>query len=88
MIESAARLLVLVVQVYLAAGLVFALFFAARGTARLDPAAVGASWGFRLVILPAAAALWPYLARRWWRDEAPPPPADAHHHPGFAGSDR
>ena len=50
---------------YAAVGAVFAVAFAWRGAARLDPAARGATWGFRVVILPAAAALWPWLLVRW-----------------------
>lgn len=65
-----------VVGAYLGAGLVFACVFVARGVQRIDPAAVGTSWPFRLLILPGVAALWPVLLRRWVRGEVPPGPAD------------
>ncbi len=55
-----------IVLVYAAVGVVFALAFAWAGAARLDPGARGAGWGFKLMILPGSAALWPYLALRWW----------------------
>ncbi|HEX4956169.1 MAG TPA: hypothetical protein VF017_22500 [Thermoanaerobaculia bacterium] len=58
---------VVALEVYLLLGLVFALAFVRWGASRLDPAAREASWGFRLLILPASAALWPWLALRWWR---------------------
>lgn len=53
--------------VYCAIGALFAPAFAWRGAGRLDPAAAGGSWGFRLLILPGSAALWPLLAWLWWR---------------------
>jgi len=61
------ELLVLVLQVYTLVGLLFAVAFVFRGAARLDPDAVAGTWGFRVLILPGAAALWPYLALRWMR---------------------
>jgi hypothetical protein len=48
-------------SLYLLAGLVFALWFIWFGAHRLDGAAKGAGIGFRLMILPAAALLWPVL---------------------------
>ncbi len=59
--------LLVALGLYLALGLVFALPFVARGVQRLDPAAAHAPLGFRLLILPGCAALWPWLLRRWWR---------------------
>ena len=52
---------------YAAGGMLFAVAFAWRGAQRIDPAAQGAPWSFRLLIIPGAAALWPMLALRWWR---------------------
>ncbi len=49
---------------YAILGLVFAVFFAWRGAQRLDPAAQEGTLGFRCLLLPAAAALWPWLG---WR---------------------
>lgn len=59
--------------IYLGVGLVFALAFAWRGAGRIDPAARNATWGFRLLIIPGAAALWPMLAGRWLRGHTRPP---------------
>lgn len=50
---------------YLAVGVVFGIPFVWRGVHRIDPAAPGSSWGFRLLNLPGVAALWPLLALRW-----------------------
>lgn len=63
--------------VYLVAGLVFAVPFVLFGAARIEPAARGATWGFRLIILPATVALWPWLAWRW-ASERPAVERNAH----------
>ncbi|MGE0638904.1 MAG: hypothetical protein AB7G12_03385 [Thermoanaerobaculia bacterium] len=49
-----------------------------RGIERIDPAARGASRGFRLIVLPGAVALWPLLLRRWVRGAPPPAESNAH----------
>lgn len=71
--EWAAELLVVVAGAYVAAGLVFALAFVMWGVSRVDPAARGATRGFRLIILPGAAAFWPLLAARWAAGSMHPP---------------
>lgn len=53
--------------IYAAIGLVFAVLFSMRGAARVDPAARSVPWSFRLLILPGAAALWPFMLARWVR---------------------
>lgn len=58
---------------YVGIGLTFALIFVIVGVQRVDPAARGASVGFRLLILPGAAAFWPLLLWRWWRGVVIPP---------------
>jgi hypothetical protein len=62
-----AELFVDALTVYALAGVAFALAFVTRGVARVDPHAEGAGLGFRLLIFPAAAALWPVLCKLWWR---------------------
>ena len=68
-----AQLLVNSLIIYGALGLVFALCFVTLGVGRIDPSAKGAGVGFRLMILPGAAALWPLLLWRWLREEQTPP---------------
>jgi hypothetical protein len=58
---------------YLACGLVVAIPFALLGAQRIDPHAAQGSWGFRLLIVPGAMALWPLLLRRWFKGIAKPP---------------
>ncbi len=77
-IVRAAEVVVLLCAVYIACGLAFAPFFVWRGVGRLDPGAKSAGPGFRLVILPGAAALWPVLLRRWLTGRQPPVERNAH----------
>jgi hypothetical protein len=79
MAESIAHGLLWLGGGYATAGFLFALAFSAVGAARLDPAARGASVGFHVLIVPAAAVLWPVLLRRWLRgDRTPPVERNAH----------
>jgi hypothetical protein len=48
---------------YAAVGVVTALAFAAFGVTRVQPAPM--TIGARILILPGAAALWPYVLARW-----------------------
>ena len=73
MSEPIARAVVGILGLYAGVGAVFAVVFALVGAARVDPAAKGAPWTFRLLILPGAAALWPVLAFRWARGAVEPP---------------
>jgi hypothetical protein len=65
---------VIVAEVILLVGLAYVFFglavgvpFVLRGVDRVDPAARGASIGFRLLILPGTVALWPLMVTRWMR---------------------
>jgi len=50
---------------YAAAGLLFGVCFVCWGIEQVDPAARGSGIGFRVIVLPGVAALWPLLLRRW-----------------------
>lgn len=63
---AAAEVFSLVLAVYLALGVVFAVAFVWKGAAAIDPAARAGTWGFRVMIFPGAVLLWPALARRWF----------------------
>jgi hypothetical protein len=56
--------------VYAAAGAVTAVAFAAFGVTRVQAAPM--TLGARLLILPGAAALWPYVLMRWLRARGAP----------------
>ncbi|MYA09030.1 MAG: hypothetical protein F4060_14060 [Holophagales bacterium] len=77
-IVRAAEVVVLLCTVYIACGLAFAPFFAWRGVGHIDPAARSTGLGFRLIILPGVAVLWPVLLRRWLAGRQAPSESNAH----------
>lgn len=71
----------IMLAVYLACGLAFAIPFVLLGVKRIDPHAAHGSWGFRLLIIPGTMALWPLLLRRWMSGaKEPPEECNAHRH--------
>jgi hypothetical protein len=50
---------------YAVVGAVFAVAFVTVGIRAVDPVAKGSGAGFRLIISPGVAALWPLLLTRW-----------------------
>jgi hypothetical protein len=68
-----AELIVGALAAYLAAGILFAAAFVIAGVDKVDPAARGATTGFRVLIVPGSALLWPLLARRWLAGASHPP---------------
>jgi len=58
-----AEIVVLIFGIYAAIGLIFGIAFV---TSTADPGI-----GFRLIILPGAAALWPLLIRGWLKERRP-----------------
>ncbi|MDH4063477.1 MAG: hypothetical protein OEW19_03695 [Acidobacteriota bacterium] len=74
-----ASLLVGLLTLYAALGLCVAVPFVWRGVDAVDPMARGASWGFRLLILPGSTIFWPLLLVRWAAGSvAPPTESNAH----------
>jgi hypothetical protein len=53
------------VALYAAIGMVTALAFVSAGIARVLPAGTPVTFGARVLILPGAALLWPYVLLRW-----------------------
>lgn len=72
------RPLVLVLEVYALVGALVGAVFAFRLVGRLDPDAQGATFGFRLLVWPGAAALWPWVLWRTLVAKRPPVQRDAH----------
>jgi len=68
-----AHVVVTLALAYLALGLLFGVLFVLRFVERCDPGAAGTGPGFRLLILPGVAALWPLLLARVLRGCTPPP---------------
>jgi len=82
--QTWAELIIKLSGLYAGIGALFALAFVLRGVQRIDPAARGAGWGFRLVIFPGSVALWPLLAWRWLRGRSQPP-TEHNAHRGASG---
>lgn len=70
--EHVITLLLYTATAYAGTGAVFACLFVWRGVARIDSVARDATIGFRLLIIPGAAALWPLLLLRWWHTTRKP----------------
>ena len=62
-----AEFFVAALAVYGLAGAVFAVAFVLFGIHRIDPVAEHTPFGFRLIVIPGVAALWPLLQGRWLR---------------------
>jgi len=74
-----AAVFLITLGIYLACGMVFALAFALFGAGRIDPHAAHGTWGYRLLVIPGAAAVWPLLLSRWLRAcHEPPEQCDPH----------
>ena len=58
-------ILLVIVAVYLFAGLVFAIPFVLKGVNKIDEGAHGSKWGFRIIIIPGTIVFWPLLLKRW-----------------------
>ena len=68
---------------YMALGFLFGIAFVIAGAKKIDPVARDGSWGFKLAILPASAALWPWMVARWIKGS--PPPTEKNSHRNAAG---
>jgi hypothetical protein len=51
--------------IYALVGVVTALAFVTNGVTKVLPRPVSVTFGARILLLPAAAALWPYVLFRW-----------------------
>jgi hypothetical protein len=52
---------------YVAAGIVTALAFVSVGISQVSHPPLPATLGARILLLPGAFALWPYILVRWWK---------------------
>lgn len=73
MSQTVANWLVTAAGVYAGLGVLFAAAFVVRGVGRVDESARQGTWGFRVLIFPGAAALWPLLLTRWIGGRRAPP---------------
>ena len=61
------NIVLMAVAVYLFCGLVFSIPFVMKGANKIDEGTHGATWGFRVIILPASIVFWPLLLKKWVR---------------------
>ncbi len=78
MLEQVALWISYALAAYAAVGVLFALAFVTVGVNRIDPAASASKPGFRVMIFPGVAALWPLLLLRWAGGKQPPVERTAH----------
>jgi hypothetical protein len=64
-VVNTADLILFGVAGYAAVGVAFALAFVSFGAVRVLPVAAPVSIAARILLIPGAAALWPYVAWRW-----------------------
>ena len=74
-----AELFVYCLIAYGVLGVLFALAFVTMGVQRIDSQARNSGFGFRALIFPGSAALWPLLLSRWLRG-APDPAVEQNAH--------
>jgi hypothetical protein len=58
-------IILVLAAIYLVIGLLFAIAFVIKGVTAVDEGAHGSSAGFRIIILPGVALLWPVLLKKW-----------------------
>ena len=59
------NIILVIIAIYLACGFVFAIPFVIRGADKIDEGTHGATWSFRVIILPASIVFWPLLLKKW-----------------------
>jgi hypothetical protein len=59
------EIIFIVIVIYLVAGLLFSIPFILKGVSKIDEGARGATWGFRLIIIPGTMIFWPLLLKKW-----------------------
>jgi hypothetical protein len=68
--DTVGALLVSGLALYVAAGLVTAVAFVIFGVTRVLPQPMPVTVGARILLVPGAAALWPYVLARWLRSRS------------------
>jgi hypothetical protein len=68
--DTVGALLLSGLALYAAAGLVTAVAFVIFGVTRVLPQPMPVTVGARILLVPGAAALWPYVLLRWLRSRS------------------
>ena len=70
--------LLLLLGIYLAVGLIVAIWLVVWGLARLDPVARDGSSGFKILVLPGLCVFWPIFVSRLLEGRQLPEERNAH----------
>ena len=65
MLTTIISLLLIAIATYLLAGMVFTIFFQAKGLSKIDDGVHGSSVGFRIIIIPGCIVFWFVLMKKW-----------------------
>ena len=65
MLITIVSIIFIAIAVYLFTGIVFTIFFQAKGISKIDDDVQGSSWGFRIIIIPGCIVFWPVLLKKW-----------------------
>jgi hypothetical protein len=57
--------ILMILLIYGVAGLIVAIAFVSYGVTRVLPTPASATFGARLLLIPGAVALWPFVLKRW-----------------------
>lgn len=58
-------ILLLIFEIYLAIGVLFAIAFVIKGIYKVDDAAAYTGLGFKLILIPGITVFWPVLLNKW-----------------------
>jgi len=67
MLTTIVSVFLVAITAYLIAGIVFTIFFQAKGLSKIDEGVHGSSWGFRIIIIPGCIVFWPVLLKKWMK---------------------
>lgn len=65
MAETIINIALVIITIYLLAGVIFSLVFVTKGIKQIDEGTHGTGIGFRLIILPGCIIFWPVLLKKW-----------------------
>ena len=68
--DTVGALMLFGLALYVATGLVTAVAFVIFGVTRVLPQPLPVTVGARILLVPGAAALWPYVLARWLRSRS------------------
>lgn len=70
---NTAHLILALAGLYVSLGVFVALGVLLGGLGKIDHAVSESTWGFKMLVVPGLAALWPLMLMRWIRGTGHPP---------------